>query len=589
MDIISASDFAQAAKLNKTNTRFLTPLLMRVLKLHQLNAVYATTQNLNGLEFIDGVLAQLGIQFEVDAKELQNIPAHGAFIAIANHPYGGIDGLILLKILASVRPDFKILANKVLQKITNIEDYFIPVNPFKTHDQDNVPGLRKAIDLIHNDSALGIFPGGEVSSVQADEDYKISDPVWQPAVGRLISMAKVPVLPVYFSGSNSLSFNLLGLLHPLLRTVRLPAELFNKQGVCIKIRIGKPVPYDTLHGLPNADVLAYLRAKTYALGSSFFRPSVPAIFKYAIVPKPVLLETDRAAILNDIKNLKSASCLLRHHQYAVYMARQEEMPCVMREIGRLRELTFRQVGEGTNHETDLDQYDAHYHHLFLFDHQAQLIVGAYRLGKGKELYRKHGKKGFYLHSLFKMQPEFIPILKQSIELGRSFIRPEYQKKTLPLLLLWKGISTYLNGKLSYQYILGPVSISNHFSRVSKALMVDFITHHFYDADLAQFIKPRKKFRYRFSKYYPETLLQKNIQTLHCLDDLIAEIEPKHMGLPILLKRYLKQNARIIGFNIDPKFSNALDGLMIMRVSELPAATACMLDRIPLPQNSPSEE
>ncbi|MDQ4139467.1 MAG: lysophospholipid acyltransferase family protein [Bacteroidota bacterium] len=589
MDIISAREFALATKLDKTNIRFLAPVLMRLLKLHQLNAVYAATQNLNGLEFIDGVLAQLGIQFEVDAKELQHIPAHGAFIAIANHPYGGIDGLIFLKIMASVRPDFKILANKVLQKITNIEDYFIPVNPFKTHDQDNVPGLRKAMDLIHNDSPLGIFPGGEVSSLQVEEDYKIIDPAWQPAVGRLISKAKVPVLPVYFTGSNSLSFNLLGLVHPLLRTARLPAELFNKQGVCIKIRIGKPVPYNYLHGLPNADVLAYLRAKTYALGSSFFRPTVPAVFKNAFAPKPVLPETDRAAILNDLKNLKTASCLLRHHQYAVYMARQEEIPCVMREIGRLRELTFREVGEGTLQETDIDQYDAHYHHLFLFDHQAQLVVGAYRLGKGKEIYRKFGKSGFYLHSLFKMQPEFVPVLKQSIELGRSFIRPEYQKKTLPLLLLWKGISMYLNGKLSYQYILGPVSISNHFSRVSKALIVDFITHHFYDAGLAQYIKPRKKFRYRFSKHYPETLLQKNIQSLHSLDDLIAEIEPKHMGLPVLLKQYLKQNARIIGFNIDPKFSNALDGLMIMRVNDLPAATACMLDRIPMPKDNSPEE
>ncbi|MDQ3289930.1 MAG: lysophospholipid acyltransferase family protein, partial [Bacteroidota bacterium] len=563
--------------------------LMRLLKLHQLNEVYAATQNLNGIEFIDGVLNKLGIQFEVDAKELQNIPAHGAFIAIANHPYGGIDGLIFLKIMASVRPDFKILANKMLQKITNIEDFFIPVNPFKTHDAYNVPGLRRAMDLIHNDSPLGLFPGGEVSSLQADEDYKISDPAWQPAVGRLISKAKVPVLPVYFTGSNSLSFNLLGLVHPLLRTARLPAELFNKQGVCIKIRIGKLVPYNSLHGLPDADVLAYLRAKTYALGSSFFRSAVPAVFKYTSAPKPVLPETDSTAVITEIRNLKPASRLLTHHQYTVYMARQEEIPCVMREIGRLRELTFRQVGEGTNHESDLDEYDAHYHHLFLFDQQNQQIVGAYRLGKGKEIYRKFGKSGFYLHSLFKMQPEFVPILKQSIELGRSFIRPEYQKKTLPLLLLWKGISTYLSGKLSYQYILGPVSISNYFSRISKALMVDFISHHFFDADLAQYIKPRKKFRYRFSRHYPETLLQKNVQTLHSLDDLIAEIEPKHMGLPVLLKQYLKQNARIIGFNIDPKFSNALDGLMIMRISDLPAATACMLDRIPMPKENQPEE
>ncbi|QMU30480.1 lysophospholipid acyltransferase family protein [Adhaeribacter radiodurans] len=407
-----------------------------------------------------------------------------------------------------------------------------------------MPGLRNALDLIHNDGPLGIFPGGEVSSLQAVEEYNVSDPTWQPAVGRLISKAKVPVLPVYFTGSNSFSFNLLGLVHPLLRTARLPAELFNKQGVCIKIRIGKPISYTSLHGLSNPDLLAYLRAKTYALGSSFFRPAVPTVFKYVSAPKPLLPETDNESILNDIKNLKPASHLFSHHQYAVYMARQAEMPCVIREIGRLRELTFRQVGEGTNQATDLDQYDAHYYHLFLYDHQNHLIVGAYRLRKGKEIYRKFGKKGF---------------------------------------------STYLAGKLSYQYILGPVSISNYFSQVSKALMVNFITQYFFDAELAQYIKPRKKFRYRLANHYPETLLQKNVQNLHSLDDLIAEIEPKHIGIPILLKQYLKQNARIIGFNIDPKFSNALDGLMVMRISDLPAATACMLERIPLPDSNHPEE
>jgi putative hemolysin len=261
------------------------------------------------------------------------------------------------------------------------------------------------------------------------------------------------------------------------------------------------------------------------------------------------------------------------------MARQHEIPHVMREIGRLRELTFRQVGEGTNQATDLDSYDAYYYQLFLFDHQTKQIVGAYRVGNGREIYKKYRKKGFYLHSLFKMQAGFVPVLKQSVELGRSFVCPEFQKKPLPLLLLWKGISVYLQSKPNCRYIIGPVSISDCFSQISKSLMVDFISKHFYDAQLAPLVKPRKKFRYRHAKHYSPALLQQNIRTLHSLDDLIAEIEPKHLGLPVLLKQYLKQNARIIGFNIDPKFSNALDGFMIMRVADMPQATATMLERI----------
>lgn len=581
MDLISPEEFAKAPLFLKKSLGFLAPWFMRLLQIDQLQQIYQQSHTLHGLPFVDDILKQLQVKYEIDAQELQKIPTKGAFIAIANHPYGGLDGLLMLKILAAIRPEFKMLANPILKKLPNIEDFLIPINPFKTPTQNQVPGVRKALRLLQDDVPVGMFPAGEVSSWQKNS-HKVMDPEWHAGLAGLINKAGVPVVPIYFSGGNSLYFNLLGIFHPFLRTLRLPAELLNKEGLCVKIRIGKPIPYSELSRLPTPELLPYLRAKTYALGTGFLQnnyywPTKPAL----PADKPIVPETDALLLQQELAQLLPENLIFAHQHYRIYVAAASQIPNILREIGRLREITFREVGEGTHQETDLDVFDEHYDHLFVYDTRAQLLVGAYRLGNGREIYQKFGRNGFYLHSLFKLKKHFIPILERSLELGRSFVRAEYQKKTLPLLLLWKGIAVLLAGKKHCHYLLGPVSISDYFSATSKSLIVEFIREHFFDHDLATLVTPRKKFRYRSSSYYSEHILKKNIHSVKSLDELIAEIEPKHLRLPVLLKKYLKQNAKIIGFNIDPKFSNSLDGLLIMDVKDLSDATQLLLERITL--------
>ncbi|QNF35664.1 lysophospholipid acyltransferase family protein [Adhaeribacter swui] len=581
MEILSTEEFAKSNTFLKKGISYLNPWLMRLLQLDQINQIYQQSSTLHGLPFVDSILEKLQVQYEIEPRELARIPTQGAFIAIANHPYGGLDGLLLLKILATIRPEFKLLANPILKKLPNMEEFFIPVNPFKTANQNHVPGVRKALRLLQNDVPIGMFPAGEVSSWQTNT-RKVMDPEWHAGLAGLINKARVPVVPIYFSGGNSLYFNLLGFLHPFLRTLRLPAELLNKEGINVKIRIGKPLTYAELIRLPQTELLPFLRAKTYALGTSFFKKSYYGLPKLPFpTAKTLVPETDATLIQQDIDQLNTKNLLFTHQHYRVYLASSAQIPHVLREIGRLREITFREVGEGTNQETDLDAFDQHYEHLFLYDTRTRLIIGAYRLGHGKEIFQQFGKQGFYLHSLFKIKKHFIPILERSLELGRSFVRAEYQKQTLPLLLLWKGIALYLVDKKHCQYLLGPVSISDCLSTTSKSIIVEFIREHFFDHDLASLVVPRKKFRYRRSSYYSENVLHKNIQSVKSLDELIAEIEPKHLRLPILLKKYLQQNAKIIGFNIDPKFSNSLDGFLVMSVHDLSDTARALLDRISL--------
>jgi putative hemolysin len=280
-------------------------------------------------------------------------------------------------------------------------------------------------------------------------------------------------------------------------------------------------------------------------------------------PAPIAGATTPDKIEADLSKIAHRK-LFSQQQFDVYLAEAAELPNTLPEIGRLRELTFRQEGEGTNKEIDLDTYDNFYKHLILYDREAKQVVGAYRIGLGRDILRTYGRKGFYTYSLFKMKDGFIPILNEAIELGRSFIIPEYQNKRLPLFLLWRGILMVLLQHPEYNYIIGPVSISNYYSKVSKSLIVAFIQRNYFNHELAAFIQPRKKFRVNAAILQEAELLLKGTgNDLRKLDKVIDDIEPAIRSAPVLLKKYIQQNARIIGFNVDPKFNQALDGLMIL--------------------------
>jgi putative hemolysin len=387
------------------------------------------------------------------------------------------------------------------------------------------------------------------------------------------------VVPVYFQGSNSRIFHLLGLIHPTLRTVRLPAEVFNKKHKTIRIRIGNPVSVKEQDAFTDVSTFGrYLRAKTYSLGSvlevrKFFRPRINRNKKAELIAEPVAT----ALILEEIERIREEYTLFSSEQFEIFCTPSTEIPQIMLELGRLREITFREVGEGTNHSMDLDEYDLYYNQLFVWDTKEQKIVGAYRVGKGQEILRRYGVKGFYLQSLFRMNRRFHPILRQSLELGRSFIIREYQRRPLPLFLLWKGILYFLLKHSEYRYLIGPVSISNNFSQFSRGLIMQYIRAHHFDRKLSRYVRPRTRYNVPGFNVDEEVILE-NTEDLNKLDRFIKEVEPYDYSLPILLKRYLKLNGRIIGFNLDPKFNDALDGMLVLDLFDVPMETIASLSR-----------
>lgn len=576
--LIPEEAIATATRLQKDNP--IVGLLTKVARIDEVNELYAQICETPGIESIEKLFELLDLSVEIDSKQLDMIPKEGSFIVVANHPFGALDGLAMLLAIARVRNDFKVMANFLLQNVEPIKDYFISVNPFEARKEaySNLTGLKAVVNHLEQGHPIGIFPAGEVSTFQGDLQT-IADKKWATSAIKIVRNAKVPVVPLFFDGKNSRVFHLLGLIHPNLRTLALPAEMLRKKGDVIRMKIGKSImPKDT-EMFTNLDQYGrYLRAKTYALGSSFdVKRDYFRLFGIAKNPEPIIEPIAQEKIISEIASIVSFRTLSYDH-FDCFVVSSDHIPNILKEIGRLREETFRAVGEGTNKSIDLDEYDLYYNHLILWDRDAKRIAGAYRVGDGREIMLRYGKKGFYISSLFRMNRNLDSILTQSLELGRSFIVQDYQRHRLSLFLLWKGILYYLLSNSQFRYIIGPVSISNNYQDVSKELIIEFITRHHFDHVLAEHVEPRNAFRPKVRNVDTDALIQATQADMKKMDKIISEIEPSSYTMPVLLKKYLQQNAKIIAFNCDPKFNNALDGLMYLDMMNLPGDTIETLQR-----------
>ncbi|MDY4044094.1 MAG: lysophospholipid acyltransferase family protein [Marinifilaceae bacterium] len=573
MKLVESKDIlGDSHRLNRLTDSVVSKLVMYILRLNKLDKLYAKVYDADPEAFLDSLIEALGVTIEIKDEDLQKIPASGPFITISNHPFGGLDSIILIKLLMKRRPDYKVIANFLLKKIEPIREYILGIEPVDGRGKVDKEAVMAAIRHVKEGNPLGLFPAGDVSSYRVDSNH-VEDREWDSSVLKLVKIAKVPVIPIYFKGSNSFLFYLLGLIHPMLRTVKLPSELLNKKNRVVKVRVGNPIDVATQASFHDfVQYGKFLRAKTYMLGSAlevrkFFVKSQKAEAKVEdIVP-----EIDGEILKNEVAGIPDY-LLFNMKNYAVYCAPSFKIPNVLNEIGRLRELTFRAVGEGTNRSIDLDEYDLYYYHLFIWDTEEGKIVGAYRVGKGKEVIDRYGIKGFYTHSLFKMKKGMLPVLYESIELGRSFITQAYQRKPLPLFLLWKGILYFLLKNPEYRYLIGPVTISGKYTTVSKELIMRFIKANYYDNELAAYVSPRS--RYEVSSDDPgiQVMLDVAHKDISVLDKMIGDIEPSSDKLPVLLKKYISLNAKIIGFNIDPKFNMCLDGLLILDLFDVPMKT-----------------
>ena len=588
MSLISTKDIYQASGLKKfwPVGYPISWLFKNISGINKLNDLYKNGLGKSSADFLQYLLDDLDVKYELHDVDLNRIPKEGPFIVVSNHPLGALDGILMMHIIGKIRPDFKVMGNFLLHRIQPLEPMVIAVNPFETRKEvyNSSSGMREAIRHVRDGGCLGIFPAGEVSA--KDEEGNVADREWQESAIKLIKKMNVPVIPMYFRARNSPLFYRMAALSPNLQTAMLPSEMVRPRVKPIQIRIGKPIlPKQQLEFEEVKVFSEFLRKKTYALSTYYTQkrsllietlkiPATIAINARSKKPKPIVEETSADLINAEIEVLKKTedALLFKNNNYECYFSKAHEIPNLLREIGRLREITFREIGEGTNQEIDLDRYDVHYHHLFLWDNEANKIVGAYRMALGKEVYEQFGVDGFYLNELFHIEPELHPFFKKCIEMGRAFVVPAYQQKPMPLFLLWRGIVHVTLRNPEEKYIIGSVSISNQFSDFSKSLMIEFMKSHYYDPYVAQYVRPKKEFKVKLKDEDKEFFFDEAEADLNKFDKLIDEIEPNVLRLPVLIKKYIKQNAKLIGFNVDPKFNDAIDGLMYIRISDLPENT-----------------
>lgn len=584
MGLVTAKEVAKAIQLDKYG--FLGTIggwvLMKITRISSLNKVYNRNKHLTDLAFLDAVLDDLQISFEIPEEDLKRIPKTGAFITISNHPLGGIDGILLLKLLLESRPDYKIIANFLLHRIAPLKPFIMPVNPFEDRKdvKSSTAGFMQALRHLKSDMPLGLFPAGEVSTYKDGE--LVVDKPWEEAAMKLVQRAQVPIIPIYFHAKNSKAFYSLAKISDTFRTAKLPSELLTQKHRVIKVRIGNPISLIAQQEYePLGDFTEFLRKKTYMLAKPYAKeakklsdiPKNIKIPKPAKPPKDIIKEMDASLMIKEVKQCRAADKrLLISKNYEVFLAKRELIPNIVNELGRLREITFRRIGEGTNNATDLDQFDDYYHHLFLWDNDENKVAGAYRMGMGSEIYASRGIDGFYLNELFRFEPELYKMMNESIEMGRAFIIPEYQQRPMPLFLLWKGIVHCTLRFPEHKYLIGGVSISNKFSNFSKSLMIEFMKSNYYDPYVAQYIKPKQDFKVVLEDADKDFIFDASEADLNKFDKLIDELEPNELRLPVLIKKYVKQNAKVVAFNVDPLFNNAVDGLMYIRIADLPEST-----------------
>ncbi len=517
------------------------------------------------LQFLDRVLAELGVSLELPQGAEERIPAKGPVLVAANHPFGAVEGMLLARWLLTIRPDVKLMANYLLGRIPELRGLFVLVDPF---DQDrqvsgNLGPLRQCIRHVESGGLLAMFPAGEVAHLRLSTG-RITEPAWSTALSLVAGRSGAPVVPVYFRGKNGPLFQLLGLAHPRLRTAMLPRELHNKRGARLRAEVGSAIAAERYRGKGgHAGAASYLRARTLLLGRR--RPPgrrQPAPDRAKSRPmEPVAQPRDLELAALDVATLPPGQVLIESGPFQVVYAHRRQIPSLIREVGRLRELSFRQVGEGTGKASDLDKFDDYYLQLCLFNRETGELAGGYRLGLADEILARRGVAGLYTSTLFRFEPGFFRAIPGCMEMGRSFVAPEYQRSYSALLLLWKGIGRFILRHPQVRHLFGPVTVSDRYRLISRRLMRDYLDRAL-PSELAPLVAARRPPRLAPGGALAAEVAA-GLASFEELSEVVADLEPDGKGAPILFKQYLKLGARCAGWNLDPEFGDAIDALFVV--------------------------
>jgi putative hemolysin len=563
--------------------KFLYSIIERPLEaflgITDLNETYDRLVKKTSGNFFKRAVEAIGVDYEISETDLKKIPREGGLVVVSNHPLGGLDGIVLGSVLLSVREDAKIILNGLLANMPEIKEYAICVNPFggKSATAQNVSSMKDTIRHLKNGGCIGTFPSGTVSHIHV-KDCCISDPEWNTNIAQIARRTKANILPVYFDGRNSWLFYLAGLIHPRLRTLLLIREMFYvARRKKIQMHVGGVISARKVSEFQNDEELtSWLRINSYVLGGrnnkgekqdktqlKIIQRSIEKIFPMMHKEmQDLILPIDPELIEKEISALPESACMINGEKISVYCAEAWQIPWAMLEIGRLREETFREVGEGTGKSIDTDEFDQYYLHMFMWDAENKKIAGAYRIGRTDKIMNSLGVQGLYASTLFKIKRELIDRISPALEMGRSFVASQYQKKRSTLAILWRGIGEYLYRNPQYRVLYGPVSISAQYNSISKDLMVQFLMERKTSEELAKFVKAKNPPKVSMKSVDIKALMAGAADIDH-VSALVSEVEIDNKGIPTLLKHYLKLDGELLAFNVDNEFGSCIDGLIMV--------------------------
>jgi putative hemolysin len=518
---------------------------------------------------LENLLSAMRIHLRIDTADQACIPNSGPVVVVANHTYGVLDGAILAVLLRRVRPDVKILTNFLLDDVPEFAEHCIFVDTFQSDRsvECNRGAMRQAFSWLESGGMLVVFPAGEITHFQMPVP-QIANPGWNDTAVRLIRRTAASALPVYICGHSGMGFQLIGLIHPKLRTVFLLQQLMEQQGKTVEVRIGSGISIRTIAEIGrDCDATEYLRWRTYLLARRKKRETAgPVVLRSRLAlraPEPIAQPVTPELLEEEVCGLAPDRCLIQNGDLCVYLGSARETPNLLQEVGRLREATFRQAGEGTGKSLDLDRFDDYYSHILLWNRSKRELVGAYRAGNSAEILSSYGVQGLYTSTLFRYKESIFERLGPALELGRSFVRLEYQRQYAPLMLLWKGIARLIALHSEIAVLFGAVSISNEYSSASREMIYSFFQSRMREDDLADLVEPRQPFRPGLLQRWECRGMWQAVRDLDQLSHPIKDVEPDGKGLPILLRQYDKLGGRLVAFNVDRKFSDVLDGLVVV--------------------------
>lgn len=528
----------------------------KILYLNEISTFLEYCGEKSNLQFIDELFDYLDFSYFVSSKDKFKIPAEGKLIIVANHPLGALDSLALIKAVSEVRKDIKIVANEVLTNLQNINGILLPYNVYSFHAQkEHIMAIEKSL---LKDEVVIFFPAAEVSRFT----WKgIKDRKWQNGAVRFAEKFEAPILPVFIDAKNSSLFYGFSLINKRLSTFLLPREIFCKRGKSITLKIGDPIPGSAFKNksVGNQFQTTLLRKHVYRLEKG--KTPVFATEQNIIHPIPAKLIkmelNTQKLLLNSGKTKK------------IFLVDFKNAENVGKEISRLRELTFRKVGEGTGRKSDFDKYDYIYKHIVLWDEEELEIMGSYRLGICSDILIKYGMDALYNNDHFLFSNNFKPILSQSLELGRSFIQQRYWRSNA-LDLLWQGIGAYLQMNPEVKYLFGAVSISNSYSDFAKSLIVTYYR---------KWYQTRENFAIGKRRFVMSKNMEEEVNSIltgsNYLEDfknLKQTLKAIGFSIPVLFRKYADlcdyDGVKFLDFNTDPDFSNSVDGLMLMDLQYL---------------------